>query len=72
MKKVLFSLFFSFFLFKIAFSQVNFTFKEWETPSVIELGKEQPHTFAMSYANPEDVFANDFSKSPYYKSLNGT
>ena len=38
----------------------------------MELGKEPPHTFALSYPNAEDVFDNDFSKSPYYKSLNGT
>jgi beta-galactosidase len=56
----------------ILFAQVKFTFKEWEDPNIVELGKEPPHTFAMSYPNVEDVFANDFSKSPFYKSLNGT
>lgn len=54
------------------FSQVNFTFKEWEDPKVLELGQEPPHSFAMSYPNEEAVFDNDFSKSPYYQSLNGT
>ena len=71
MKKISLSIILSLFLVKTVFSQVNFTFKEWETPSVVELGKEPPHTFALSYANPEDVFANDFTKSPYYKSLFG-
>ncbi len=72
MKKINLSVILTFFLLNSLFSQVNFTFKEWEAPSVVELGKEPPHTFAMSYANAEDVFENDFSKSPYYKSLNGT
>jgi beta-galactosidase len=54
------------------FGQINFTFKEWENPAIVELGKEPPHTFAMSYPNIEAVFANDFSQSPYYQSLNGT
>jgi beta-galactosidase len=58
--------------FSTLFSQVNFTFKEWEDPSVTQLGQLSPHTFAMSYPNAEDVFENDFTKSPYYKSLNGT
>jgi beta-galactosidase len=53
-------------------AQINFTFKEWENPSIVELGKEPAHTYAMSYANADDVFANDFTKSPYYQSLNGT
>jgi beta-galactosidase len=58
--------------FSILSAQVKFTFKEWEDPSVVQLGQLPPHTFAMSYPNTEDVFDNDFTKSPYYKSLNGT
>jgi beta-galactosidase len=72
MKKINFTVILAVFLSNILFSQVNFTFKEWEDPSVVELGKEPAHTFAMSYTNPDDVFENDFSKSPYFKSLNGT
>ncbi len=53
-------------------AQVKFTFKEWEDPSVTELGQLPPHSFAMDYPNADDVFTNDFSKSPNYKSLNGT
>ncbi len=58
--------------FQVLFSQVKFSFKEWEDPSVTQLGQEPPHTFAMSYPNAEDVFENDFTKSPYFQSLNGT
>ena len=54
------------------YAQVKFSFKEWEDPSVTQLGQLPPHTFAMDYPNAEDVFENDFSKSPYFKSLNGT
>ena len=53
-------------------SQVKFSYKEWEDPSVTQLGQLPPHTFAMDYPNTEDVFDNDFSKSPNFKSLNGT
>ncbi len=58
--------------FSIVWTQVKFSFKEWEDPSVTQLGQLAPHTFAMDYPNADDVFANDFSKSPNYKSLNGT
>lgn len=57
---------------KPAFSQVNFTFKEWEDPSVVELGKEPPHTFFTSYSQMEDAMTDDPTKSPFVKSLNGT
>ena len=65
------------FLFFCTFSaqiwaQVKFTFKEWEDPATVELGKEPAHTYAMSYPNAVDLFENDFSKSPYYQSLNGS
>jgi beta-galactosidase len=53
-------------------AQVKFSFKEWEDPSVTQIGQLPPHSFAMSYPNVADVAANDFSKSPYFKSLNGT
>ena len=52
--------------------QVKFSFKEWEDPAIVELGKEPAHTYAMSYPNAADLFENDFSKSPYYQSLNGS
>jgi beta-galactosidase len=53
-------------------AQVKFTFKEWEDPSVVQVGQLPPHSFAMDYPNANDVFDNDFTKSPNYKSLNGT
>jgi beta-galactosidase len=54
------------------FAQVNFTFKEWEDQSITQIGQLPPHSFAMDYPNANDVFDNDFTKSPNYKSLNGT
>ena len=57
---------------QLSLAQVKFSFKEWEDPSVTQLGQLPPHSFAMDYPNADDVFENDFSKSPNYKSLNGT
>lgn len=53
------------------FAQINFTFKEWEDPTTVEINKEAPHATFMSYANAEDVFADNYSSSPFHKSLNG-
>jgi beta-galactosidase len=53
-------------------AQIKFSFKEWEDPAVTQLGQEAPHTFAIDYPDADAVFANDFSKSPNFKSLNGT
>jgi beta-galactosidase len=58
--------------FNLLNAQVKFSFKEWEDPSVTQLGQEPPHSFSMDYPDADAVFANDFSKSPNYKSLNGT
>ncbi|CAH0997560.1 Beta-galactosidase [Emticicia aquatica] len=53
------------------YAQINFTFKEWEDPTIVDINKEAPHATFMSYANTEDVFADNYSSSPYYKLLNG-
>lgn len=53
-------------------AQVSFTFREWEDPKVVDLNKEAPHAHFMPYPGQEEVFSDDFSKSPWHKSLNGT
>ena len=44
---------------------------EWQDETVPAVGKEYPRTSFMSYESAEQAEGNDFSKSPYYKSLNG-
>lgn len=51
-----------------AFSQNN----EWENPEKIEENKEKPHVNFMLYNNAAESRTDDFSKSPFYRSLNGT
>jgi beta-galactosidase len=63
---------FLFFCHFVSTSQINFTFKEWEDPTVVELGKEPPHATFMSYSNADEVVADDPNRSSYQKSLNGT
>ncbi len=45
---------------------------DWENPQLYELNKEKPHATFMLFDKKEDVAGDDYSRSPYYKSLNGT
>ncbi len=44
---------------------------DWENPEFFEWNKEKPHATAMLFSRAQDVIADDYSRSPYYKSLNG-
>lgn len=44
---------------------------EWENPEKYEWNKESPHTVFMWYEDESGALAGDFSKSPWYESLNG-
>ncbi|MEO5681669.1 MAG: glycoside hydrolase family 2 TIM barrel-domain containing protein [Chitinophagaceae bacterium] len=44
---------------------------DWENPAFFELNKEKPHAGFMLFSNKEDVVADNYDKSPFYKSLNG-
>ncbi|WP_207427958.1 glycoside hydrolase family 2 TIM barrel-domain containing protein [Pedobacter sp. SYSU D00535] len=44
---------------------------EWENPQLLDYNKERPHATFMLFDNAADVKADDYSRSPYYKLLNG-
>ncbi len=44
---------------------------EWENPQVVERNKEKPRVTFMLYNNEQDARRDDYSKSPYYRPLNG-
>jgi beta-galactosidase len=44
---------------------------DWENPSLIEVNKEKPHASFMLYTNETDAKNDEYTRSPYYKSLNG-
>ncbi len=44
---------------------------DWENPSLYELNKEVPHADFMLYDRREAAISDNFSSSPFYKSLNG-
>lgn len=50
-----------------SFAQSN----EWENPLIIDFHKEQPHATFMLFDDANQVIADDYNQSPYYKSLNG-
>ena len=45
---------------------------EWENPLIYERNKLEPHTDFIAYTSAADARDDEFAKSPYYKSLNGT
>ena len=67
MKKILFLVSFCS---SIAFGQK--AANKWENPEIVQINKEAPHATFMLYDKAADVVADDYSRSPYYKSLNGT
>ena len=44
---------------------------DWENQAVSEINREAPHASLMPFDTDAKVPANDFSASPFYKSLNG-
>lgn len=44
---------------------------DWENPELFEQNKEKPHATFMLFDKKQDVAEDDYSRSPYYKSLNG-
>ena len=45
---------------------------EWENPTRYEWNKEKPHVDFALYENAEDARTEDYSRSPWIHSLNGT
>lgn len=43
----------------------------WENPALYQENKEAPHVTFMLFDQPEKVIKDDYSLSPFYKSLNG-
>lgn len=61
-------------LLSILIAQVGFSQSQnsWENPAVVDIHKEPAHTDFMVYENKQTALENDYAKSPFYQSLNGT
>ncbi len=44
---------------------------DWENPSLFEQNKEKPRATFMLFNNQSDVVSDDYSRSPYFQTLNG-
>jgi beta-galactosidase len=44
---------------------------DWENPLLYEVNKEAPHATFMLFNSQQDVIKDDYSRSPFYQSLNG-
>lgn len=49
------------------FAQQN----DWENPTLVDQGKEKAHATFMLFDSEKAVVQDDYSKSPFYQSLNG-
>ncbi len=47
------------------------TANTWENPILVDENKEAPHATFMVFDKKEDVMVDDYSRSPFYRSLNG-
>ena len=45
---------------------------EWQKVETTSVGRENPRSYFMSYSTRDDAVVGDFTKSQYYKTLNGT
>lgn len=52
-------------------SQAQPVRNDWENPALFELNKEKPRATGILFAQAADVVADDYSRSPFFKSLNG-
>lgn len=44
---------------------------EWQVPEIVQVGREYPRAFFMSYHNRNIAAENDYTKSEWYMPLNG-
>ncbi len=70
MRKIVVTCLFSLLLY-ISYAQ-SFTFTEWENEKIVDINKEPPRATFMAFPNEALALTNEFSQSPWYKSLNGT
>lgn len=56
------------FITQVGFAQQN----AWENPAVVDSHKEPAHVDFMVYDNKPAALENNYGKSPFYQSLNGT
>jgi beta-galactosidase len=59
----------AFLVFNVCYAQ---QLNDWENPSLVSLNKEKPHATGMIFTNAADVKNDDYSRSPFYQTLNGT
>ena len=45
---------------------------EWDDPAVLHVGTEKPHATLMVYPSADLAAAGDRTRSPWFRSLNGT
>lgn len=60
------------FLCSLSFAFPQSKNNDWENPQLVDWNKEKPHATFMVFDTKPDVVADEYNRSPYYQSLNGT
>ncbi|MDR1593277.1 MAG: DUF4981 domain-containing protein [Prevotellaceae bacterium] len=68
---VLLAIMFQLFIVRESFGQNSVSGNHWETPSIVDEGKEPPRADFMPYSDLSQVLADNKFASPFVKSLNG-
>lgn len=69
MKRTLFALALAAGLFSSAVAQIK---NDWENPAVFQINREPARAVFLPYDKEDDVIKDDYNKSPWHISLNGT
>jgi len=58
-------------LFTILFAQENVSVHDWENPAVFQINREPARAEFLPYADEASAIADDYTRSPWFLSLNG-
>ncbi|MCE5331205.1 MAG: DUF4981 domain-containing protein [Bacteroidales bacterium] len=59
-------------LFSVTFAQEKPIVNDWENPSVFQINREPARAAFLPYADESSAVADDYTRSPWFLSLNGT
>jgi len=54
-----------------AFGQENPVVNDWENPAVFQINREPARAAFLPYADVSSAIADDYSRSPWYMTLDG-
>lgn len=71
MNKLILTFYFASALFSFSFAQEKSLINDWENPAVFQINREPARAAFLPYADESSAIADDYSRSPWFLSLNG-